>query len=125
MTLLADAIGGLARLWRSELAIAKHEAKRAGKEAGIALGLILAAVLITLIALHFIVAAAISGLVWLGLAMPLATLLAGVILLLAAAGLVYVALRLLRRAAAFPQRQMHNVKRDMAAILPVRETDDF
>lgn len=125
LTLLTEVFGGLSRLWRGEIALAKAEAKRASKEAALALGFLAGAILIALFALHFLVAAAISGLVWLGLVQPLATLLAGFVLLLLAGGLVFLALGLLRRAAAFPQRQMQNVKRDVAALIPMREKDDI
>lgn len=123
-SLVLDLIGGFTRLWRGELALAKAEAKRASRQAVMALVLGVIALVLLFLGLNLIIAAAVAGLVYLGLGHAWATLLAGAILLLLAGLLVFFALRLFSHAARFPARQMQTIKRDVVSLASTGERDE-
>ncbi|MFE3837128.1 phage holin family protein [Pseudogemmobacter sonorensis] len=86
--LFLDVLAALSRLLRGEIALARAEAAQAGAGLARALTLVAVAAIVALVGLHLLAAAAVAGLVRLGLAEPLATLLAGAVLIALALVLV-------------------------------------
>lgn len=110
--LVADLIAGISRLVRGELALAKAEAKRSVNDAIGAIIAAVVAVVLVIISLNLLAAAAVAGLVALGLPPVWATIIVGAVLLVIAVGLVLYAKAKLSPDNLAPKRSVANLRRD-------------
>ena len=113
-----------AGLMRDEAALAKAEVSRAAKDAALGLGQMLVAVILAFVALIVLAAAAVLGLVAVGVSPFVAALVVGFGLLLIALALVQMALRLLSPKNLTPRRTLDNLRRDMETLKALGRSDD-
>ena len=114
--MLADVLGGVARLVQGELALARAEAAErldAVRQSVIQGAL---AVVLGIVALNVLAGAAIAGLVALGVSPIWAPVLVGGLLLVLCLAFAQHAARLLRDAGTLPRRSAASVKRDVETL---------
>ncbi len=114
--MMADVVAGIGRLVQGELALARAEAAerlQSAKQAVIQVGV---AVVLGITAINVLAAAAVAGVVALGLSPIWASVLVGGALLVLALGFAQTAARLLREAGALPKRSAASVRRDVETL---------
>jgi hypothetical protein len=120
--LVANASRDLSSLVRSELELAKTELKKTAVAAGTGAGLFGAAAFLALLAIILLSIAAAYGVNALGLHPALSFLIVAVIYLLIGAGLVFVGLRLIRKAKG-PQRAIETSKESVEVLKSIGKGD--
>jgi len=114
--LMADVLAGITRLVQGELALARAEAAERLTSARQAVIQLAIAVVLGITAINLLAAAAVAGLVALGLAPIWASALAGGVILLLALGFSQQAARLLRDAGALPKRSAASIRQDVETL---------
>jgi hypothetical protein len=120
--LVANASRDLSSLVRSELELAKTELKKTAVAAGTGAGLFGAAAFLALLAIILLSIAAAYGVNALGLHPALSFLIVAVVYLLIGAGLVFVGLRLIKKAKG-PQRAIETSKESVEALKSIGKGD--
>ena len=121
--LLGDVVSGFARLVRGEFALARAEVKRSLGDATSAVGKLVIAAIFGVTAVNVLAAAAVAGLVMLGLAPIWASVLVGCGLLLLAFALVQIALPHLKPSNLTPKRTMANLRQDAETLTSMGNPD--
>lgn len=122
--LLADVVGGFARLVRGEIALARAEAERSLREAARAIACLVVAVVLGITGLNVLAGAAVAGLVALGLSPLLASAILGAGLTLLALGYVQYGLSLLSPSNLAPRRTWWNLRRDAETLKDMVKSDE-
>lgn len=117
--LFGEVLEHLTKLMRKEVDLAKGEVAQGLERAALGIGLVVGAVVLALVALNILAAAAVAGLVSLGLASGWASLIVGGSLALIASGLALKGINDLKLKNLKPDRAMDNVKRDAATLTEV------
>ncbi|MFW2544637.1 phage holin family protein [Primorskyibacter sp. 2E107] len=112
--LLADLASELRKLFMTELALAKAEMSESARSAAQGIGMIVAAALVTLIAVQTLVVAAVIGLAQAGLGWLAATLIVGGVLVLAALIFAMLARKRLSGNALKPKRTAEQIRKDLS-----------
>jgi hypothetical protein len=120
--LVANASRDLSSLVRSELELAKTELKKTAVAAGTGAGLFGAAAFLALLAIILLSIAAAYGVNALGLHPALAFLIVAVLYLLIGAGLVFVGMRLIKKAKG-PERAIETSKESVEALKSIGKGD--
>jgi hypothetical protein len=120
--LVANASRDLSSLVRSELELAKTELKKTAVAAGTGAGLFGAAAFLALLAIILLSIAAAYGVNALGLHPALSFLIVAVVYLLIGGGLVFVGLRLIKKAKG-PQRAIETSKESVEALKSIGKGD--
>jgi hypothetical protein len=120
--LVANASRDLSSLVRSELELAKTELKKTAVAAGTGAGLFAAAAFLALLAIILLSIAAAYGVNALGLHPALSFLIVAVVYLLIGGGLVFVGLRLIKKAKG-PQRAIETSKESVEALKSIGKGD--
>ena len=120
--LVANASKDLSSLVRSELELAKTELKSTAVKAGTGAGLFGAAGFLALLAIILLSIAAAYGVSALGLHPALSFLIVAVVYLLIGAGLVFVGLRLIKKAKG-PERAIETSKESVEALKSIGKGD--
>lgn len=114
--LLGDVVSGVARLVRGELALARAEAKRSLGDAASAVGKLVIAAILAITALNVLAAAAVAGLVAVGLAPVWANVAVGAGLLLVAFAIVQIGLAQMKPSNLAPKRTIANLRHDAETL---------
>jgi hypothetical protein len=120
--LVANASRDLSSLVRSELELAKTELKKTAIAAGTGAGMFGAAGFLALLAIILLSIAAAYGVSALGLHPALSFLIVAVVYLLIGAGLVFVGLRLIKKAKG-PERAIETSKESVEALKSIGKGD--
>jgi len=120
--LVANASRDLSSLVRSELELAKTELKKTAVAAGTGAGMFGAAGFLALLAIILLSIAAAYGVSALGLHPALSFLIVAVVYLLIGAGLVFVGLRLIKKAKG-PERAIETSKESVEALKSIGKGD--
>ena len=113
--LVAGAFGQLSDLMRSEIQLARAEMTQKVAGAGIGIGLIGGGAIVTIAALVLVLSALAALLVDLGVAEPLADLLAGLVGLALSGLLAWLGINRIRGASLTPDRTINQLQRDVAS----------
>lgn len=122
--MMADVLAGVARLVQGELALARAEAAERLRSVQQAVVHGAIAVVLGITAINALAAAAVAGVVALGLSPPWASVAVGGVLFLLAFGFARHASRLLRDAADLPRRSGASVKADVETLQTLMRRDD-
>lgn len=114
--LMADVLAGINRLVQGELALARAEAAERLNAVRQAVIQVAITMVLNITALNLLAAAAVAGLVALGLSPIWASALAGGVILLLALGFSQQAARLLREASARPKHSATSIRRDVETL---------
>lgn len=122
--MMADVLAGASRLVQGELALARAEASErlVGVRQSLVQGVI--AVVLGITAINVLAAAAVSGVVALGLSPLWASVLVGGGLLVLALGFAQHAATLLRDVSSLPSRSAMSIKRDLETLHSTGNHDD-
>ena len=126
--LIGDLLSALSRLVKGEIALAQAEARRSFRNAAGALVAAVIAVILGITALNVLAGTAVAALVVTGLTPFWAGIAVGVILLLAAFGLVQFARHKISPENLAPTRSVKNLRRDaetLKSMVTPRATSDF
>ncbi len=115
-SMMADVLAGVARLVQGELALARAEAAERLRWVQQAAVQGAVAVVLAITAINVLAAAAVAGVVALGLSPTWASVVVGGVLLLLAFGFAQHAARLMRDASSLPRRSGASVKRDVETL---------
>lgn len=111
-TLIAEAVDGLAGILRGEIALARAEASEAVRKVASGAGFLVAGAVVAVVGLNTLAAAAVAGLISLGLSPWIAAVVAGGILLLVAAAMAQFGLAQFRPEALRPRRLIRSLRLD-------------
>jgi hypothetical protein len=115
-TIIKDLTADLSLLFRSEIALLKHEIKDTVAKLGGGIGMVVAAVFLALLGLAFLVVTVVLGLVALGVPAWLSTLIVTLVLFAAAATLAVMGKKKFAAVQFVPMASIENIKTDIETI---------
>jgi uncharacterized membrane protein YqjE len=111
-TLMADVFADVTRLIRGEVALAKAEVEESLREKARGVVLLVLAAVVALVALNVLAGTMVMIVVWLGATPVWASLIVGVVLVLATVGAAFYGMHLLGAKSLLPEKFLRNLRRD-------------
>jgi CHASE3 domain sensor protein len=115
-TVFSELLGEITALIRNEIRLAKAEAAEKVRSMAIGLALIVAGLFVGLLALVFLLEAAVGGLMLLGLNLALSSLIVAVVILLLAGLAIWLGISRLKIGRLSESRTAQQIKRDAATV---------